>query len=349
MSEDAKTPIIPPVNAPLLTQENFEKELKALAAKAKEDTWGKWAKEQAWILLQAATLLSLAAVYSNISQLTLSPVYGSIPASIWHSKGVMTACFLGWSANLWIKRVLPSWMKPVELLPIIAAYIPMLQFSYFKFSEVLGANFGPPIMEALSFFPLLLLSVSCTATYLDNLEMNPGFLPSWIKDPAPGILSYIFFKIMEQLSGDYINRTIGQSFFQTRLGLQMAMTAAYTSFAPSKLLLYAIPALVHWNLFNTHVPASFTTNTLNSSLNAQGWSLLERQESLTGYISILESKAHGFRVMRCDHSLLGGNWLINTGSLLPEPVYGVFVMLEAVRLIEVPNPVPDKDASALVM
>jgi len=348
-SKDAKAPIIPPANAPLLTQENFEKELKDLAAKAKEETWFKWAKEQGWILLQCAALLSLAAAYSNISQLTLSPIYGSHPSAIWHSKGVMTACFLGWSTNLWIKRLLPSRIKPVQLLPIIAAYIPMMQFSYFKASEFLGAYYGPPIMEAISFFPLLALSVSCTATLLDNLEMNPGFLPSYVTDPAPGILSYAFFKTVEKFAGDWIGSTIGQSFVQTRLGLQMGLTAAYSIFAPSKLLMYTLPALLHAGVFNTHVQAPWLTSSLNSTLNAKGWSLLERQESLTGYISIIESAERGFRVMRCDHSLLGGNWLASSRSLLPEPVYGVFVMLEAVRLVETPIPIIDSQSSALVM
>lgn len=345
----SKAPIIPPTDAPLLTQENFEKELKALASKAQEETWGKWVKEQGWILVQSATLLSLAAIYSNISQLTLSPIYGSIPSAIWHSKGVMTACFIGWSANLWIKRLLPSRIKPIQLLPVIAAYIPMLQFSYFKISEFLGAYYGPPIMEALTYFPLLALSVSCTATYLENLEMNPGFLPTWITDPSPGIFSYMFFKLMENLSMKYIGSTIGESFLQTRLGLQLAMTAAYVSLAPSRLTLFAIPALLHFGLLNTHVPVPYMTSSLNSTLNGMGWSLLERQESLTGYISVIESEEKGFRVMRCDHSLLGGNWLAKTKAFLPEPVYGVFVMLEAVRLVEIPNPIPDEEASALVM
>jgi hypothetical protein len=80
-----------------------------------------------------------------------------------------------------------------------------------------------------------------------------------------------------------------------------------------------------------------------------GWSLIDRQESLTGYISIIESAEKGFRVMRCDHSLLGGEWLASTRHRLAEPIYGVFVMLEAVRLIEVPVKVADKEANALVM
>jgi hypothetical protein len=81
-----------------------------------------------------------------------------------------------------------------------------------------------------------------------------------------------------------------------------------------------------------------------------GWALIDRQESLTGYISIIESPEKGFRVMRCDHSLLGGEWLANTKrNIIPEPIYGVFVMLEAVRLVEVKTSVPDSEAKALVM
>lgn len=88
-------------------QENFEKELQDLAAKAKEETFGKWALEQSWVVLLSATLLALAATSSTVSQLSLSPVYGSIPSSIYHDKTVVTALFLGWSMNLYLRRLLP--------------------------------------------------------------------------------------------------------------------------------------------------------------------------------------------------------------------------------------------------
>ena len=344
-SNDPKPPVIPREDAPILTQANFEKELRELAAKAKEETWMKWASEQAWILLQTATLLTLAAVYSNISLLTLSPVYGSIPASIWHSKGVMTACFLGWSSNILIRRHLVT--KPAKVLPLIAAYIPMIQYTFFQYSALFGAYYGPLILESLTFLPLLVLSVSCTATELEVLEMNPGRL-QWLSDAAPGILSFSFYKTIEYFSGNYITSTIGDSIIQTRLGYQLLLTALYTAFSPSKLIIYAVPALMHLSFANYHVPTTFATHSLNESMNAQGWSLIDRHESLTGYISVIES-ANTFRVMRCDHSLLGGEWLTPTKALLPEPIYGVFVMLEAVRLVEVPIKVPDNEAKALVM
>jgi hypothetical protein len=347
MAKPPKQPKAPPPAEQLLTQENFEKELKALAEKAREETWGRWAKEQGWVLIRSGTLLTLAAVYSNVSQLTLSPVYGSIPSSIWHSRAVMTACFIGWSSNLFIRRRLP--LKPQQLLPLIAAYIPVMQFFLFKLSGTMGALFGPLVIEMFTFLPLLLLSVSSTATILDDLEMSIGRF-HWLSDAMPGLSAYAFFKGMEYYSRNVLQQTIGSSFLHTRLGCQIWLAHLYAIFAPSKLLYYAIPAILHTVFFNVHVPYSYTTSLLNSTMAREGWTLLARQESLTGYMSILESRDQGFRVMRCDHSLLGGEWLVKSDrNLLAEPIYGVFVMLEAVRLVEVKKAVPDSEAKALVM
>ena len=272
-------------------------------------------------------------------------MYGSIPASILHAKGVMSACFLGWSFNLWLKRRIP--VKPVFLLPVIAAYVPVLQFFLFKFSGTFGGRYGPVLIEALSFLPLLALSVSCTATVLDDLDMNPGRM-RWLSDAMPGIGSYAFYKAVEVYSGGYIGRTIGSTIVHTRIGLSLLLTGLYALFAPSKLLLYASPALLHTAVFNTHFPTDYATASLNASMQKKGWSLLERKESLTGYISIVESNENKYRVMRCDHSLLGGEWFARDNGP-NEPIYGVFVMLEAVRLVKVETPAPFKEKSALVM
>lgn len=296
-------------------------------------------------MIQAGTLLSLAAIYSNVSLLSLSPVYGSIPSSIYHAKGVMSACFLGWSFNLFLRRQLP--IKPILLLPVLAAWIPVTHFFLFKVSGFLGGRFGPVIIEGVSFLPLLLLSVSCTATVLDDLEMNPGRL-QWLVDATPGISSYAFFKTIEYFSGNYINSTIGATIVQTRIGLSLLLTGIYSLFAPSKLLLYAIPAVLHTLFLNTHLPTPYATSTLNTAMQKTGWTLLDRKESLTGYISIVESAENRFRVMRCDHSLLGGEWLAREAGV-KEPIYGVFVMLEAVRLVKVEQTAPGRQKSALVM
>ena len=67
----------------------------------------------------------------------------------------------------------------------------------------------------------------------------------------------------------------------------------------------------------------------------------------------MENSYEKYRVMRVDHSLLGGEWVAappgyeHVESGVREPIYGVFVTLEAVRLIR-PAPVA-KVPKALMM
>ncbi|TAQ87806.1 hypothetical protein B7494_g3872 [Chlorociboria aeruginascens] len=320
-----KTPKSP--KEPLLTQESFEAELKTLASKAQEETWGKWARGQIFLLLKSGMLLSLAAIYSNVSPLTLSPVYGSYPSAIYHSPAVMATCFLGWSLNLITNRLAP--LKPIQLLALLAIHIPMLQFSLFRFSGLLGVKYGPIVTESLTFLPLLFLTVSCTATLMDGLELTGGKWP-WISEAAPGILSYAFFRNVEAWSGTWIQQTIGFSFFQTRIGLEIALAALYmllapskisSFFKPSKIMLLAIPAILHTVLYNTHVALPYLTSRLNTTIQ-NGWTVLARHESITGYISVIESGHDQFRALRCDHSILG---------------------------VELEVPIKDEEASALVI
>jgi hypothetical protein len=133
------------------------------------------------------------------------------------------------------------------------------------------------------------------------------------------------------------------------MGIEAAMSCIYTAASPSKFWFLIMPAMMHLASLNTHVMTPATTSRLNTTMEAEGWLLLDRRESLTGYISVIESLEKGFRVMRCDHSLLGGEWVSLQGQPIREPIYGVFVMLEGVRLVKRETRVPDRDASALVM
>lgn len=327
------------------TPERFEKELKSLAAKAKSNTKGRFFKEQASTYLNSSILLTLAAIYSNVSQLALSPVYGSIPSSTYHAKLVMVACFFGWAGNMFLNRSLP--FNPAKLLPVFAFWVPAIQFFLYRASATLTAHWGPLVLEAVTLFPLILVSVSCVATSLEKADLSK--LPKFLADAGPGLGSWGFFKFMERLSGDYLQAYIGQSFFQTRIGLEALLAASYSIYAPSKLLLFAIPAVLHTAVLNTHAMTPLAAASLNSTLLADDWFLLDRKESLTGYVSVLESIKDGYRVMRCDHSLLGGEWVKHKGPRVAEPIYGVFVMLEAVRLVKTAKAVPDSEAKALNM
>jgi len=327
------------------TPQRFEKELKDLAAKAKDESWSKEAIQQASTYANSAILLVLMGAYSTVSQMALSPVYGAIPTAIWHSKMVMAACFVGWAGNLYLNRLLP--VRPAKLIPLIAVYIPTIQFFLFKLSATLSGRWGPLVTEALTVFPLMVLSVAQVASNLEH--MNLSSLPKFIGDSVPGMASFGLFKFVESYSGKFLMRHAGKTFFQTRMGLEMVLAASYVLLSPSKLLLFTLPAVLHTTFFNYHVFTPMAITSLQNSLQADQWLLIDRKESLTGYISVIESLEQGFRVLRCDHSLLGGEWVKFKEAPVAEPIYGVFVMLEAVRLVEVAKPIKDRDASALVM
>ena len=348
---------IPPIDpTSSFSPESFERELKALAAKAQTDTWSHWLREQVAVYLKSSTLLTLVALYSTVSQLALSPVYGAIPAARWHAPLVMVACFAGWSGNLLLDRgLLRAGWRTEWLLPVIAAYVPVVQFLLAKggVSGWLTAGWGPVVTEGLTLFPLVALSAACVATSLDGADLSK--LPGWLADAAPGLGSYGFFKAAEAVMGGLMERYVGRTLLNTRLGMEMVLAASYALVAPSKLLVWMVPALLHTALFNTHVPTSTALAALNRGLEPAGYVVLDRQESITGYVSVIDSPKEGYRVMRCDHSLLGGEWVKFLGqgqfkgNQVAEPIYGVFAMLEAVRLVETPKPILDSKANALVM
>lgn len=329
-------------DTPVLMQNNFEKELRELAQKAKEQTIFRRLKDSAIPIIKILALLVAAGGFSAASQLNLSPVYGEIPASIWHDNLANLACFVGWASGDYLDALLP-W-KLINLLPVIALFMPFIQNFLFGFSNTLGIPYGPVITEAFTIFPLIAISAGSVATLIDELNIIGG--------PAagPGVVSFVLFRFSNTWVGWYMQNHVSETLIHTRIGYEVVLGAVYVLLAPSKLLVYALPALIHTALFNPHAQTSWATQNLQSTLATQGYELLARQESLTGYISVLQSTEGNFRLMRCDHSILGGEWVMPRGeSLVAEPIYAIFTMLEASRLIEVPQPVPDKDARALVM
>jgi hypothetical protein len=332
------------------SKESFENELTQLAKQAKVDaqnnTWSALIIGQVGVYSKAAILVVLAAFYSQVSLLNLSPVYGSIPAGVWHHRAVVwPALFLGWGVNLYLRRALP--FRTIMLLPLVAMYIPVAQFYLFTYSNSLAADRGAAITEALTLGPLLIISSACTADMLEGANLSR--LPQFIADGLPGMASYAVFKLTEVLVGNDLPVRIGAALPQTRVGLELVSAASYGIMARSKLLLLGIPALLHAAFLNTHLMTPMANEALNATLQTQGWSLVDRWESLTGYVSVLDNHVDGYRVMRCDHSLLGGEWTKFGRNIVGEPIYSVFAQLEAVRLIEVPNKTPDNKAAALNM
>nr|CAG8544960.1 15553_t:CDS:2 [Entrophospora candida] len=90
--------------------------------------------------------------------------------------------------------------------------------------------------------------------------------------------------------------------------------------------LVIILAIYNFN-FNPHCNPNIIQNL---TINGAEYKILARNESITGWINVIETnKPYHMRVMRAGHSLLGGIFLNTFDS-----VYGSFYFMEAVRLVE---------------
>lgn len=313
---------------------------------------GLFTVEMIQLIIKATEVVALAGVYAPVSAATLAPVYGSTQTELFHRHGMMAVALVAWLGRSYITKVMPR--SIANLLPALAFWIPTIQFFLFQQSSKLPAPYGPLITELLTFYPLVFVSVFVAAEMAQDVDLSA--LGQRFAEHGPPLIAYLIYGVSEKLSAVALSNSIGSSLITSRLGLQTIIATFYSLIFPSKLILLAIPSLIFSAGFNTHVPLAQNTALLNSTLMEHNWMLIDRQESVTGYISVLENLDTPYRVMRCDHSLLGGSWTkYPTGYSAPqlaEPIYGVFTMLEAVRLVETADKklrIADKDAQALVM
>ncbi|KAF1838438.1 S-adenosyl-L-methionine-dependent methyltransferase [Decorospora gaudefroyi] len=306
---------------------------------------------------RAAALLLIAGIASPVSQLNLSPVYGSIPASLHHQRTMTMTAIAGLLARRGLKKYAPTNLG--QYVAVIAYWVPVIQFLLFPYSTDLGIEYGPLIIESLTYFPLLMLSVYAAAELLESIDLSQFNLPCSLNEIVVPTASYFTISTVAKLSSALLPNFIGTSMYFTRVGMQMLLASASAFLTPSRIIFFAFPAILHTFWANPHHPSMHGLQLANSTLQTtQNYTLLARQESITGYISVLESHTdNAFRLLRADHSLLGGEWLVTPsayqkGQRKRESIFAVFVLLEAVRLIEPPNPLPSDDdtkKSALVI
>lgn len=292
-------------------------------------------------LLTGLALLVLSAFASSVSLLSVAPVYGATPSSIFHGTGVLVAAASGWFLRYRVDAA--------SLLPVLASWIPTVQYFLFQKSTSLGNPLGPMVTVSSTYLPLILLSVACAGRLIESgLNVNGSFVTRYL--PLMG--SYVVLCMGINFAKALISECIGYTFLVTRAGLQFTLASLYAALIPSMWLLLAIPSVLFSLTVNVHLALAPMTGVLNSTLHQSGWALLARQDSSTGYISVLENMNEGFRAMRCDHSLLGGQWTktpMAYNPLVEDPIYAVFTMLEAVRLVVTNEPRFDHTSRALVM
>lgn len=290
-----------------------------------------------------------AALISALSQLMLGPVYGSMIAADQHKRILSTGILFGFM----LKPVFPQIRVPnLKLyLPLLPFYIPLVQKQLFKYSGRLGPTAGPLVTELVTLLPFVFLSALCAAEELSVLKIfkdKPYFYL------VPAIAAYFANISSEPIIIEYLSNLPTYSEFLTRAWLYIGSGTLALSQTTPKIAVTALPAIWYNLQYNPHLQWNRTTNVLTTQLDTIKWKLLDRTESNTGYVSVLENTDPAFRILRCDHSLLGGEWIVNDqmreeGVTGTEPIYAVFEMLEAVRLVNTENTKRDSEKKALVI
>lgn len=285
-------------------------------------------------------LVLLAALSAPLSQLNLSPVYGAIPAGLYHRYGVIASFLLAVGIRGYLPKGISRWIATFSF------WIPTFQFVLFQLSSSLGNPSGPLITELLTCYPLIISSVYLAIEYFDDLCYEGAQTSTVNTVPAMGL--FVLFTVLQRAAKSTIASFSGPGFLRSRVGLQLIIGMLYAMVIPKSLVWPAFPSVIITMVANPHCSLTKTTEVLNNTLALYDYTLLERQESITGYISVLEDNQKGFRVMRCDHSLLGGEWQVASpgaaANKVGDPIYSIFTMLEAVRLVQPSSPSLEKTA-----
>lgn len=299
-------------------------------------------------IAKALVLPALAAAYSRVSLLALAPVYGSTPSRVWHDAVCHAAILAG--------SILSKSLGSLEnILPGLALSIPILQNFLFQQSSLFSNPAGPVLTELITISPLLLFSISSYLRRVDRLHI--GRTHPLLTHSFFAVNGAVVFKLAD-IAFQFISPAhVGSSRLITTLGIQVTIASLYAVISPSFLswFLFSLPAAYLFITADLTVAFVSAATRVNSTLHGVGYSLVDRQESLTGYVSVLDNVELGYRAMRCDHSLLGGEWTRRPSHYNPrvsDPIYAVFTMLEAVRLVESVPELPrkgDEGSNALVM
>lgn len=296
--------------------------------------------------------LSLAALCERLCKLSLSPIYGALPSEvdvILHTT-IFTASVLtvlGEAAEKNLKDC-------QKLTPFLGYQAPIMLPIVAQLSSGLGPYWGPLTAYASTSFPILFTLLAGNVLLYRRAIFQTVRIPAWLENntllnggvrrASVIVLTYVFLLLLRAfekaailISSSLITDSIG-GILSSRYGTQAFLAALWAFLAPFKwaAALGVLPLLQVF-IFSPHIPAMHNCAIANATLQTAGWSLVARQESVTGYISVLDNVRDGFRVMRCDHSLLGGEWRNKPEghpAKVNDPIYSIFVMLEAVRLVE---------------
>lgn len=300
-------------------------------------------------------LTALAALSSPISQHVLAPVYGSLPSSVNHHIALPLTFLTAFVVHGFIITDELKRRKCIRYIPIVAVLVPLLENVALSYSDQLGLVTGPVLAGIVSCHIVVLTAAFAAADSLESVRLG-NWSSSLSASLANASIALLPFMLLERFFSDQLDDVLAGSTILAPADLQLIVAGGFcllTDPGDGLLVLTGVIAIASW-LFNPHGKGLFSNRMVEAALANEGWSLLARSWSITGYVSVLESNADAYRLLRCDHSILGGEWLLNTARQaqnwkINEPIYSVFAMLEAVRLVITQHAPADKHAKALVI
>jgi hypothetical protein len=294
-------------------------------------------------ILLTLTLVCITALVSFVSQIILHPVYGGGATGLHHNEIVFVASFtpLIIASDRFVTQ---QWRATAFLLMCTPLYLPM----FFSFSGVWGPVWGPVLTQAVLTWPCVFF-----ASHAIHRTVNRGRIASVL---SAAVLT-TFIRYSHGFLTAHFLPLIGVVWSRFSILVYLGLFAGFIDIIPLLkrreflTVLFTFAVLVPLALFVLNRPHVLpgVTDGLIARLPAE-YTYLARQESLTGMITVVENSEVGYRVLKCDHSLLGGLWTgIKRRELVArgltedldfksvheaDSVYTAFYLQEAARLTE---------------
>lgn len=296
-------------------------------------------------LLHTALLLGLLLVTASSVQNALAPLYGQLLIS-----QAITYATLFAIGIVELLRSVNIPLLPVDGNAILSLIVSLMPALLDLAPKTPGAAGEPRTVTTTAFVlvPPLVSIVWCLRRVLDRTEALDQ--PSIRSLGTSILLAGSVTTAQSMVSVTLQNVTVALNLVSHLLIPLITANAITYLFTPraSRRTAFLSMSISTAVIFSTVYGPAGNLASLNRRLSADpdttSWSIVDRQWSNTGYLSVLENSEAGYRLLRCDHSFLGGEWLPPNTSPVGEPVYVVFTILEAVRLIDRPEPRSEKTA-----
>ena len=216
-------------------------------------------------------LIFLAAITSRVSQLSLAPVYGSIPSSVNHQAIIGATALIGWSSQWTFRHMNAPDLQP---LPLWAVCAPILACLSFQFSGSLGLVWGPIVGGLLSCYSLILPMMYAAAASHEGRGGSSGPLVHLLS----GLPSIGLFMILDWVLDDTVNTFIATWSFLNPFNAHL-IAGLYMLFALTDrrtIITATVSVATIAAIISPYGSGPFSTIALDASLAPQNWTLLSR-------------------------------------------------------------------------